>query len=404
MMFPWLFYSSLFSRLRDPVCLSMEPPAGHRVAQNGRRFVLTYFNDGDWVPGAMGVHHLRSLAGQLEATADGKLHYQLYGESSKSVRCAGFKTALQIPTGAGVSSTCAVAYGDRLTCVQYCCSEYYCRTHHCGDTTLQDGSLVPNLHFCDCADKVSKNRQEDPFVMGVWPDPAGGSTNGGGASEAYQSMMSDIMAGHTLMQIQANHPATYLRYHGGVDKLVASRDAPKTWKPFVCWLSGESGTGKSRAAKTLIKGAFVKASGNKWFDGYSAQEVAILDDFRSSWFPFEFLLTLLDHGECKVEVKGGMRQWKPRVVIITCNKRWEDLYTFHREAGGVEQREDLYQLTRRIDLAVQYPVEDWRKLRWQLRAALVESRQAQDVSSDDWDGETIPVEHAVRKRPASHLA
>ncbi len=56
---------------------------------------------------------------------------------------------------------------------------------------------------------------------------------------------------------------------------------------------------------------------------------------------FQYLLKLLDRYPFRVEVKGGFRQFRSDLIIITCPKPPEECYM---EAG-----EDIDQLLRRID-------------------------------------------------------
>ena len=49
------------------------------------------------------------------------------------------------------------------------------------------------------------------------------------------------------------------------------------------WISGPSGSGKSKYCKEKFPGAFWKSSNNKWWDGYEHQEVVVLDDLHPSW-------------------------------------------------------------------------------------------------------------------------
>lgn len=124
-------------------------------------------------------------------------------------------------------------------------------------------------------------------------------------------------------------------------------EAPRDWKPEVYWYYGETGTGKSRKARwtatQLDRDAqiFTKNEGSKWWNGYDAHEVVIIDDFRDSWWSLTEMLRLLDRYEAKVECKGGMRQFKPKVIIVTSAFAPSTLY----QSTG----ECVKQLTRRID-------------------------------------------------------
>lgn len=65
-----------------------------------------------------------------------------------------------------------------------------------------------------------------------------------------------------------------------------------------------------------------------WFDEYHYEDCVILDDFRTHWCHYSYLLRLLDKYPMSVPVKGGFRAWRPKVIIVTCMKKPEDLYTW----------------------------------------------------------------------------
>jgi len=333
-----------------------------------------------------GAESLRGLVVQKEISpTTGKQHWQGYAEFTKPIRGkqACLTLGLEWPKKGSKSVHFENARGTRSQAAAYCLSTKYCSTHNCGDFMLQDGLRIVNMDFCDCADTKDKGAIDEPIIHGRWPEAIkdGGKSNGGGTPNAYKEMMTDVKSGLPLTAIKRKHADTYARYHGGVEKVAQAFVTPKTWKPWVCWLSGEAGTGKSRCASNLGESVFNKSSGNKWFDGYEGQTVAVLDDFRKHWFPYDFLLKLLDHGECQVEVKGGMVQWRPKMVIITCHKHWRELFKY-KDEDGVHEREDILQLSRRIDYNADFPVDDWRRIRWRIRQAIV----YEDDQSDSEDG------------------
>lgn len=127
------------------------------------------------------------------------------------------------------------------------------------------------------------------------------------------------------------------------EKFLTYNEEPRDWKPDVKWIWGATGCGKSRLARELVNmdDCYTKNDGTKWWDGYDAHESVIIDDFRDSWWSLTEMLSLLDRYEKKVEFKGGWRQFKPKVIIITSAVRPEDCY------AGTGERID--QLLRRLD-------------------------------------------------------
>jgi len=101
--------------------------------------------------------------------------------------------------------------------------------------------------------------------------------------------------------------------------------------PRVLWFYGNSGSGKTREAVKIgvENGGFWMSGRNlEWFDGYSNVEtpVAIIDDFRKDFCTFHYLLRVLDIYPMRVPIKGGMVDWSPKYIIVTCPWRPEALY------------------------------------------------------------------------------
>lgn len=135
-------------------------------------------------------------------------------------------------------------------------------------------------------------------------------------------------------------------------KFLTYCEEPRASKPTVHWLFGPTGSGKSRKAQELAgdDDVYWKSDSNKWFDGYDGHSIVVLDDLRDTWFDFTDLLTLLDRYPRRVECKGGSRQWKPEVIIITSAEHPKSFYP--------ESRENKKQLIRRID-HIEYIAGEW---------------------------------------------
>jgi hypothetical protein len=85
----------------------------------------------------------------------------------------------------------------------------------------------------------------------------------------------------------------------------------------------------------------VKNFGKEWWDGYDKHEAIILDDFRE-WFPFEYLLNLIDRYSFRFEIKGSYRQCTATLIVITCPNAPSSTYDKTPE-------ESKAQLYRRLD-------------------------------------------------------
>jgi hypothetical protein len=123
----------------------------------------------------------------------------------------------------------------------------------------------------------------------------------------------------------------WLKYH----------EAPRNFKPHVTWISGKSGIGKSKLAYEIAgDNPYTCMKTGKWFEGYDAHENVIIDDIRKDFMKYAEFLQLIDRYAFRVECKGGSRQFVAKKIVITSIFPHEQLWN---------TREDLYQLTRRID-------------------------------------------------------
>lgn len=133
------------------------------------------------------------------------------------------------------------------------------------------------------------------------------------------------------------------------EKIVSLYTKPRKDKPFVAWIHGGSGLGKSRISQQIPilfgyreKDIYTKSESGKWMDGYENHNVCIMDEFRNSWMSYNDFLSLIDRYGRRVEVKGGSREFVAKLIIINCMQSPEETF---KDCG-----EDLRQIMRRIDL------------------------------------------------------
>lgn len=215
------------------------------------------------------------------------------------------------------------AQGDRDQCRTYCCKE------DSRDTTASFG-FVEWGDFNKCP-----------------------SRGGQGARNDLYDAAKRIQSGGQLTDVAMEFPDVYVKYFKGFSALQSvvfsgkrTREADGGFPGVnVYWYYGNTGTGKTQKVFEEIgdQDYFTKSPGNKWFDGYIGQQIVLFDDFRASWFPFSFLLRVLDRYPLLLETKGNTVHWRPRTIYITAPQRPE--HTYFRLApddGRIEQ------LTRRI--------------------------------------------------------
>ena len=174
------------------------------------------------------------------------------------------------------------------------------------------------------------------------------SSNELGIPESSQGKRSDLEAvseairdGSGIKQVAMEFPATYIRYHRGIERFrdVIRGRRERAGEPCVTWITGAPGIGKTKLAHELEPEAYIK-NGTKWWDGYEGEEAVIMDDWRPESMQFEELLRVLDRYPHQVEIKGGTRWLEANRFIITSVKSPLEIY---KVCG-----EDIEQLQRRI--------------------------------------------------------
>lgn len=164
-----------------------------------------------------------------------------------------------------------------------------------------------------------------------------------GARSDLDEIKREISEGKSELYIADNHFnkwVIYRRSFSAYRRLLV--ESPRNYKSWTNVLVGPTGLGKTRFVyqQHADDDIFVWG-GDRWFDGYCGQRIALLDDFRGE-LAIGFLLRLLDRYPMQVPIKGGFVNWNPKRIYITSNH----LPSFWWDDVG---RTDLDALDRRID-------------------------------------------------------
>lgn len=125
----------------------------------------------------------------------------------------------------------------------------------------------------------------------------------------------------------------------------------RDWKPEIWWICGETDSQKSRYAKEEFPGAYWCMHGYKYWEGYDAHDVVVIDEFRRDWCPFDYLLKLTDRYPMRVDCKYGSRQLRFTTLVITSPDRPEVCFS-NNGFGATGISSDIRQLLRRIEHVV----------------------------------------------------
>lgn len=147
-------------------------------------------------------------------------------------------------------------------------------------------------------------------------------------------MASLVLGGASTAEVAQEAPATFVRFHRGLEALKASQYSHRTERPCVVWLFGACGSGKTR--ETVDCKSFYIKDGTQWWDGYTQQSRIVIDDFNGKW-PFRDLLRLLDRYPYQGQTKGGYVKINSPEIYITADRSPSEFWSGH-ELAQIERR------------------------------------------------------------------
>ena len=152
-----------------------------------------------------------------------------------------------------------------------------------------------------------------------------------------------LREGETIKAIAQDHPGDFIRYHRGFIAYANLFAPVRNQKSRVHWFYGSTGTGKSHAARERAPDAYWKSAAHTWWDGYDGRSDVVIDDYRTSFCKFSYLLNLFDEYQFQVEVKGGTINFAAKNIYVTAPQHPRKMWASRTD-------EALAQLMRRIEV------------------------------------------------------
>lgn len=129
--------------------------------------------------------------------------------------------------------------------------------------------------------------------------------------------MKDVEEGISELELYRNHASVVARYGSFLKEYRNLTEPQRDWETECIVLHGPTGTGKTRTA--IEDGAVRVSYVNGFINGYNGQDVVLFDEFDWTTMPRSLFLELTDRYPMQVNVKGGVRNWKPRKIYFCSN-------------------------------------------------------------------------------------
>jgi len=218
---------------------------------------------------------------------------------------------------------------------------YICLKNNCTFTAVK--RHFPQVHLEKAKGSPIQNRvyctkEGDFFEIGELPEEPG-SSGGEAAKARWTDILSSAEAGN-WDYIKSEFPQVWVTMS---EKLISKR-IPNTdtinGEIQNEWWYGETGTGKSRLAWEKYGKICFQKMLNKWWDGYDAQPVVIIEE----WSPknevtASALKIWADRYPFTAQIKGGVLQKiRPAKIIVISNYRLRDCFPDTRDADPIARR------------------------------------------------------------------
>lgn len=192
---------------------------------------------------------------------------------------------------------------------------------------------TPSENIAYCTKPGGRDKKEFGSVADL--------TSAGSRSDIKNIANTIVNGNMSSAQFALAQPEAYLKYHGGIDRLIWHRDSTfrKNRKLKVFLFLGPPGTGKTHTALRQFPNAFKLdvAGSNVWFDGYSGEKELIIDEFNGQ-IKYSFFLQIIDKYPLTLPVKCAHTVARWTTVVITANSGIDEWYPINSDKVNALRR------------------------------------------------------------------
>lgn len=217
----------------------------------------------------------------------------------------------------------------------------------CSNVQIADGTALSNKKYCTKTRDVDPVPNERFYEAGTMPKTP--KQKGEITACKYSEALDHIKNN----KIELVDPSILVRCYRNLRQIQTDlfNTAPRDRSSCTgIWLVGETGAGKSHMARSVVE----KLTGrrpydkmlNKWWDGYMDGDVALMDDLSPDHgCLINHLKRWADKYSYTAETKGGVRTFRPPVLIVT--SQYTPIGIFEREAdvSALARRFKIIQVT-----------------------------------------------------------